>query len=225
MRLKSILFSGILVLSLTSCATESDKLEKAASKAEIARDYEKAKELYFKSYEEAKSHNKSTNSLVRRLTGLPNVPFEKKEELLKEELKQGEKNGGPFTLVLQSRLLDMAAFYEAENPPRYAEAEVYRKRILENTVKQNGDNDPTNRGFTYKNGDGKLQSPSEAYGQLAFVLERQGKYEEAEPLRRKEIEIKSKRNPAPNLTFEKKQLQDNLVKQGKAEPEPAKMEY
>lgn len=224
MRIVSGLISGILILGLTACITEASKIENEAVKAEMAGDYDKAKDLYLQSIEKAKTTGEPIHAMVWKATQLSNVSFEQKEELLKLAFKDVE--GCKYDdLVLEDRLIEMASFYENSKPPHYAEAEVYLKKILANTVKQNGDIDPANRGFTYKNSDHKLQSPSDAYGRVAWILERQGKYEEAEPLRRKEIEIKSKRSPAPNLYTEKKLLQENLVKQGKAKPEPAKREY
>ncbi len=216
MRLFSAVLAGILVFSLTSCATESDKSEDAGTKADIARDYPKAKELYLKALEQAKEHNEGIDSIVHKLTGLPNVSFEEKEDLLNQSLKQGEKCGA-LSKEVESRLVSLAALYELNNPPRYAEAEVYLKKILANSVKQYGDNDPMFSLSSQKYSDRKLQAPSGAYGRVADVLERQGKYEEAEPLRRKVIAIKSKKIPAPDLSFEKKLLNDNLVKQGKSE--------
>ena len=123
--------------------------------------------------------------------------FEAAEELYRRALKICEDMDQPKDFLIVRALSDLARFFQARE--RYSEAEEFSRRslaIVEEKIRRHSADD-TKRLLRHPN-DKTLEATikrarvpiSEALDRLAEIYEAQEKYAEAEPVRRRSIEIK-----------------------------------
>jgi tetratricopeptide (TPR) repeat protein len=132
------------------------------------------------------------------------------EDVLKQALEFAGKHnltGEP----LYRKLLDLAGHYEDQG--QYAGAEPILQRAVDLWVKSYGDGDKALAGVPKIVGKANART-DKLFQRLAKVLEAQGKFAEAEPLRRKTLEIQQ-RERAMDVASVMDDLADNLVEQGR----------
>jgi tetratricopeptide (TPR) repeat protein len=164
--------------------------------------YSDAEPLFQRVVEIREAERPSDASLLHYLQELAKIyeaqeKYAAAEELYRRALKISEELDQPKDFLIVRALDDLARFFQARN--RYGEAEDFSRRrlaIVEEKIRRHYAAD-TKRLLRHPN-DKNLEATikrgrvpiSEALDRLAEIYESQGKFAEAEPLRRRSLEIK-----------------------------------
>jgi hypothetical protein len=206
---------GCVIDQSPETSRKFDQLTRDAEQAIAKENHKEAEKLALEALALGKQTQNAVEQvralrLLRHINDRRQTP-DANEPLLRAALEVAEKNELPSGEALYYQLLETAQFFETRR--RYEDAEPYLKRAVDLAVKEYGENDAGIAGIPKPRARERART-DRLYPRLATAWEAQGKYEQAEPLRRKILSI-HQAETSIDIASVRSDLADNLVEQKK----------